>query len=73
MKSKLLDILTCVLKILSDFKKGIITPKKEERKKKKLVEEILCVPVCQFARVTEVIFNCFIFILPQKENLQLNN
>lgn len=34
MKSKLLDILTCVLKILSDFKKGIITPKKEERKKK---------------------------------------
>lgn len=35
MKSKLLDILTCVLKILSDFKKGIITPKKEERKKKK--------------------------------------
>lgn len=60
MKSKLLDILTCVLKILSDFKKGIITPKKEERKKKVGGRNTMC--HCLPVRVTEVIFNCFIFI-----------
>lgn len=55
MKSKLLDILTCVLKTLSEFKRGIITPEKERESEKKMVVGILCVDVCQF-RVTEVIF-----------------
>lgn len=33
MKSKLLVILTCVLRMLSELKREVITPKKEERKK----------------------------------------
>lgn len=54
MKSKLLDISTCVLKTLSEFKRDIITPKKEETEKR-MIAEMLCVNIGQF-RVTEVIF-----------------
>lgn len=42
MKSKLLDILTCVLKTLSEFKRDIITPKKEEERKKDGSRNIMC-------------------------------
>lgn len=59
MKSKLFGILACALKMLSEFKRVLITSKKERKKNSGGRDT-----VCQYlpVRVAEVIFNCSIFI-----------